>query len=69
MQVTLVVGNDGKIVGTANHVQSSDPAMGHGGPVAGPGQSLYVIDMPNGLEKVKDAEELHRRLQPYVPAR
>jgi hypothetical protein len=68
MKVTLVVGHDGKIVGTANHSQSSNPAMGKGGPVAGPGQSLHVIDLPSGLENVKDAEELHRRLQPYVPS-
>ena len=55
MKVTLVIGQGGKIVGTANHVQSSNPAMGDGGPVAGPGQSVHVIDMPRELESVKDA--------------
>ena len=69
MKVTLVIGQGGKIVGTANHVRSSKPVMGDGGPVAGPGQSVHVIDVPNELESVKDAEEFHRKLQPYVPSR
>jgi hypothetical protein len=69
LKVTLVIGQGGKIVGTANHVQSSNPAMGDGGPVAGPGQSVHVIDVPRELESVKDAEEFHRKLQPYLPSR
>src|SRR5262245_20915798 len=60
MKITVVTGKGGKIIGTALHAPSGDPAIGQGspvagqgspvagqgGPVAGPGQSVHVIDLP-----------------------
>lgn len=69
MKITVVTGPGGKIVGTGHDVRSGNLAMGHGGPVAGPGQSVHVIDLPSELESIKDAEEFHRKLEPYVPSR
>jgi hypothetical protein len=69
MKITVVIGQGGKIVGTAHHVRHGSPAVGDGGPVAGPGQSVHVIDLPSELETIKDAEELHRRLKPHIPSR
>jgi len=69
MKITVVTDRAGRIVGTAHHVRSRNPAMGDGGPVAGPGQSVHVIDLPSELESVKDAGEFHRRLKPHVPSR
>ena len=43
-------------------VQSQSGA-GTGGPVAGPEQTVHVIDVPAELESVQDAGELHSKLQ------
>jgi hypothetical protein len=68
MKITVVTGQGGMIVGTAHYLRSSNPAIGDGGPVAGPGQSVQVIDVPSELENVKDAEEFHRKLEPHIPS-
>ena len=70
MKITVVTGQGGNIVGTAHHVRSGsgNPAMGDGGPVAGPDQTVHVIDLPSELESIQDAEEFHRRLKPLVPS-
>ena len=55
MKITVVTDRDGKIVGTAHHGHTSKPEAGDGGPIAGPGQSTHVIDLPRELEGVEDA--------------
>jgi hypothetical protein len=69
MKISVITGKDGKIIGTANHGVKGKPEAGHGGPVAGPGQKVHVIDLPSELEKVTNAEELHRRLKAHLPSR
>jgi hypothetical protein len=69
MKITVVTNHDGKILGTAHHGSVSKPEAGDGGPVAGPGQSVRVIDLPRELEGVEDAGELHRRLKDHIPSR
>jgi hypothetical protein len=69
MKITVVTGHGGKIVGTAHHGVKGKPEAGEGGPVAGPGQAVHVIDLPNELERLDDAGELHRRLRGHVPSR
>jgi len=69
MQITVVTGKAGKILGTAHHGQAAKPEAGDGGPIAGPGQSVHVIDLPHELERVEDAGELHRHLKGHVPRR
>jgi hypothetical protein len=69
MKITVVTGKAGKILGTAHHGQAAKPEAGDGGPIAGPGQSVHVIDLPHELEKVEDAGELNRQLKGHVPRR
>jgi hypothetical protein len=69
MKVTVVTGSDGKIIGTARQPEQDKPDAGNGGPVAGQGQSVHVIDLPGELEGITDAEELHRRLATHVFSR
>ena len=69
MKITVVTGKAGKILGTAHHGQAAKPEAGDGGPIAGPGQSVHVIDLPHELEKVEDAGDLHRQLKGHVPRR
>jgi hypothetical protein len=66
MKLTVITGKGGKIIGTARHVERSKPEMGDGGPIAGPGQSVHVIDLPRELERMTDPEELHRHLKTHV---
>ena len=69
MEVTVITGQDGKIIGTARLAQNGDPAAGSGGPIAGPGQSGRGINLPSELENIKDAEELHRQLEGFIASR
>jgi hypothetical protein len=69
MKLFVITGKGGKIVGTAHHGVTSNPEAGDGGPVAGPGQKVHVVDLPSELEKVNDAEGLHRRLKAHVRSR
>ena len=69
MIISVITGKDGKIIGTAHHGVKGKHEAGHGGPVAGPGQKVHVIDLPSELEKVNDVKELHRRLKAHVPSR
>jgi hypothetical protein len=69
MEVTVITGQDGKIIGTARLAQNGDPAAGSGGPIAGPGQSVRVINLPSEFENIKDAEELHRQLEGFIASR
>ena len=66
MELTVITGQDGKVIGTAGLVRNGDPAAGSGGPIAGPGQSVRVINLPSEFESIKDPEELHRRLESFL---
>jgi hypothetical protein len=66
MKVTVITDQNGKVVGTARHIATGNPAAGAGGPVAGPGESVHVIDLPNELENMEDLKEFHRHLEKLV---
>jgi hypothetical protein len=66
MKMTVITGKGGQIVGTARHVDTNKPGMGAGGPVAGPGQSVQVIELPKELESITNADELHRKLGSHI---
>ena len=68
MKMTVITGKDGTIVGTAREGDPNKPEAGVGGPVAGPDQSIYVIDLPKELESVDDASELHRKIKAHLAA-
>ena len=67
MKITVITGKAGKIVGTYRPAPSAKPEVGTGGPIAGPGQAVHVIDLPKELENV-GADELHRGLKSHVGA-
>jgi|AmaraimetP72IA01_FD_contig_31_10098625_length_432_multi_7_in_0_out_0_2 hypothetical protein len=69
MKITVVAGKGGKIIGTAHQGIKGKPEAGEGGPIAGPSQTVHVIDLPSELEKLEDAAELHRRLKSHIPSR
>ena len=65
MKIVVITNRDGKIIGTAHQTQG-DPVAGYGGPGAGPGQKVQVIDFPSELERQQSAEELHRALEQHL---
>ena len=67
MKITVVTGKAGKIVGTHRPAPGAKPEVGTGGPIAGPGQAVHVIDLPKELENAK-SDELHRGLKSLVSA-
>jgi hypothetical protein len=69
MKLDVIVDRDGKIAGTAHHGINDRPHAGQGGPVAGPHQTLHVIEVPADLQRLDSAEELHRRLAAHIPSR
>ena len=55
MKMTVITGRGGAIIGTARQTadEGRTPA-GSGGPVAGPGQTIHVIDLPTELARIED---------------
>lgn len=66
MKITVVTDKTGKVVGTAHYGIKSSSGSGDGGPVAGAGETVQVIDLPTELEEVKDAGELHSKLRRHL---
>jgi hypothetical protein len=66
MKLTVITDERGNIVGTAGQGKTSKPEAGTGGPVAGPGQSLHEIEVPNELHSVEDVTERHRKLLDHL---
>ena len=65
MKITVITDEQGNIVGTAGAPTTSKPEAGTGGPVAGPGQSVREVEVPNEFQRL-DAAELHRRLADHL---
>jgi len=63
MKMTVITDRSGKIVGAARHGIEGQSGAGAGGPVAGPEQTAHIIDVPDDLEQVEDAGDLHDKLQ------
>lgn len=61
MKLTVIVGSHGQVVGTAHQIDGEE-GSGTGGPIAGPGQSVLVIDVPADVE-VGDVDALYRALE------
>ncbi len=66
MKLTVITGSGGKIVGTAYTDGKHNPAAGSGGPIAGTGQKLHVIDAPEDFERITETKELHQRAKPLL---
>jgi hypothetical protein len=69
MKMTVITGRGGAIIGTARQTadEGRTPA-GSGGPVAGPGQTMHVIDLPTELARIEDPEQLFDKLKRLIPA-
>jgi hypothetical protein len=65
MKITVITDKTGKVVGTAHQIKGK-PGTGDGGPVAGPEQTVRLIDLPAELEKIEDPAELHRKLRSHL---
>ena len=66
MKLTVITDERGNIVGTAGQGKTSKPEAGTGGPVAGPGQSLHEVEVPNELHSVEDVAERHHKLLDHL---
>lgn len=68
MKMTVITGRGGAIIGTARQTadEGRTPA-GSGGPVAGPGQTIHVIDLPTELARIEDSEQLFDKLKRLIP--
>jgi hypothetical protein len=66
MKMTVITGKGGKIIGTARHVDTSKPGVGAGGPIAGPLQTVQVIEVPKEFEGITNADELHGKLGSHI---
>ena len=63
MKMTVIIDEAGKIVGAARRDVEYQPDVGDGSPVAGPGQTVHVIEAPDELENAEDANEFHNKLR------
>jgi hypothetical protein len=54
------------LAGEPLEVETSKSGMGAGGPVAGPDQSVNLIELPKELESVTNVDELHRKIGIHV---
>jgi hypothetical protein len=68
MKMTVITGRGGKIIGTARQTadEGRTPA-GSGGPIAGPGQTIHVIELPSELDRIEDPEQLFDKLKRLIP--
>lgn len=63
MRMTVITDKGGAVVGTARLDVAGPGGAGAGGPIAGPEQTVHVIDVPDDLADVDDASELHDKLR------
>ena len=68
MKVTVITDQSGEVIGTARQLREGNPEAGSGGLVAGPGQTVQVIDLPDELQEITDPDEFHSRLRGYMPS-
>ncbi len=66
MLMTVITDQDGNIIGAAGHGEGRSDA-GTGGPVAGPDQTIHVVDVPDELQEIDDVGEFHEGLRSFVP--
>jgi len=66
VKLTVIADQNGEIISTARQLREGDSAAGGGGPVAGPDQTVYELDLPDELNQIADADEFHARVKGYV---
>jgi hypothetical protein len=63
----IVTNNKGELVATQQ--AAPDQRGMEAGLMAGPGQKLHEVDVPDELAEIRDAAELHQKIAPYIPKR
>lgn len=65
MKMTIVTGPKGELVATSR--ATADQRGVQAGLMAGPGQKLHEVEVPDEIAEIRDAAELHTKLAQYVP--
>jgi hypothetical protein len=70
MKMTVITDTKGNVIGTTqghakDHAKPSTEGWS-AALVAGPGQQLHEVDLPEEVAKLKDSEELHRQVKTYL---
>lgn len=68
MKITVITGPNGELVGTA-HGHAEEHRRMQAGPLAGPGQTLHELTVPDELAQLRDAAELHAQIARHLPKR
>jgi hypothetical protein len=66
MRMIVITDEDGNVVGAAGQDVGGRSGSGTGGPGAGPGQTVHVVDVPDELAEVDDVGEFHDGLRGLV---
>jgi hypothetical protein len=70
MKMTIIVDNKGALVaaqyGSSKRSQQADLYQ-QGGLLAGPGQRLHEVDVPDEVGHLRDAKEFLTRIKPHLP--
>lgn len=75
MKMTIITDESGQLVGAMQgHAPRPDPIKGpeskngdlRAGLVAGPGQRLHEVDIPDAIVKIQDPDEFGDRLMKHV---
>jgi hypothetical protein len=69
MKLTVITADDGTVIGSMRtggmHAMSQGGPM-RGGLLAGPGQKIQEIDVPDDLAAIEDGEKLHKEVQKHL---
>lgn len=65
-KIHVITDEKGRILATLQGVAGSHGDLPIEKPVALPGQKVHEIELPKECEGLRDADELHKRLQAHV---
>lgn len=63
MKIHVITDDRGNILGSMHAISGFDARM-----VPLVGQNVYELELPAELKGVRDIDQLHKRLKPYLPA-
>lgn len=73
MKMTVITSSDGSIIGfgrSQDDAQARDADSGvRGGVMAGPGQRMQEVDVPDELAAIENGADLHSRLRKHLEKR
>jgi hypothetical protein len=66
MKIYVITNDKGNVVSTARASAGSPGGITVEKPIPLPGQKVHHIELPKELEELKNAEQLHHRLQTHI---